>query len=46
MLILKVASLMTILGESTMEQSGNMFLEIKNQERRTKEHLEHSIAIQ
>ena len=30
-----------------MEQSGNMFLEIKNQERRTKEHLEHSmVAIQ
>ena len=31
-----VASLMTILGESTMKQSGNMFLEIKNQERRNK----------
>ena len=47
MVISKVASLMTILGESTMEQSGNMFLEIKNQERRTKEHLEHSmVAIQ
>ena len=27
----------------TMKQSGNMFPEIKNQERRTKEHLEHSI---